>query len=55
MAVKYKYQVQQIPPGANAQQIEDFFNVAGQVGWEIVQIFPVGSNMYVLAIKTLSL
>jgi len=55
MAIKYKYQVQQVPPGANAQQIEDFLNSAGQNGWQVVQMLQVGTNMFVIAIKQLSL
>lgn len=54
MAVKYKYQVQQIPPGANAQQIEDFLNNAGQNGWLVVQVISVGTSMFVMAVKALS-
>lgn len=54
MALKYKYQIGQVPAGANAAQIEAFLNTAGESGWQVIQILQIGTNYYVIAIKELS-
>ena len=54
MALKYKYQVEEVPSGATAPQIETFLNNAGQSGWRVIQFLTVGTKMFVVAIKELS-
>lgn len=55
MALKLKYQVQEIPPQWTAQQVEDALNNAGQSGWEVVQFVAFGNKIYVIAKRVLTI
>lgn len=54
MATKFKYQVEQVPAGSTAAQIESFLNQAGQNGWEVIQFIVIGNNVFAIAKKDLS-
>ena len=55
---KYRYQVQQIPEGWNAQDFEDALNTGGKSGWLIQGLYTLGKSpnekFFVIAVKVLA-
>jgi hypothetical protein len=53
--MKQRVKIVEIPSGANLSQIENGINNALGNGWKILQIITLGTKVYVIFIKTLSL